>query len=133
MDRVFLDANVLFSAAYRVDAAFLRLWEIGDVERITSAYALEEARRNLADTAQLARLDRLMEGVRVVTEASDLPLPPDIALPEKDRPILAAALLARATHLLSADKRHFGPYFGRSVAGLVIVPPGQYLRSRLER
>ena len=41
MDRVFLDANVLFSAAYRQDSSLLRLWELKDVELVTSAYAFE--------------------------------------------------------------------------------------------
>lgn len=47
MDRLFLDANILFSAAYRPDAGLRRLWEVPNVELVTSAYAGEEARRNL--------------------------------------------------------------------------------------
>lgn len=47
MDVLFLDANVLFSAAYRDDAQIARLWDLDDVELITSHYAADEARRNL--------------------------------------------------------------------------------------
>jgi hypothetical protein len=51
-------------------------------------------------------------------------------LPEKDVPILLAALEARATHLLTGDVQHFGPYFGERIEGMVIVLPGEYLRMR---
>jgi hypothetical protein len=43
MDRVFLDANVLFSAAYREGAGLLKLWKLGRAELITSEYAADEA------------------------------------------------------------------------------------------
>ena len=61
MDRVFLDANVLFSAAYLESSGLARLWQLADAELLSSDYAIEEARRNLAlDRAPaLARLDRL--------------------------------------------------------------------------
>jgi len=42
-------------------------------------------------------------------------LPGGIALPEKDRPILLAAIEARATHLITGDKRLFGKYFGKRI------------------
>lgn len=127
-DVVFLDANVLFSAAYRPGAGLLRIWELPRVRRLTSTYALEEARRNLTDPAQLARLQDLVDALEVVKEVSDELLPPEVILPEKDRPILRAAIRAGATHLLTGDVRHFGPYFGRTLAGVRILPPGEYLR-----
>lgn len=127
-DVVFLDANVLFSAAYRPGAGLLRIWELPRVRRLTSTYALEEARRNLTDPAQLARLQDLVDSLEVVGEVSDELLPPEAILPEKDQPILRAAIRAGATHLLTGDVRHFGPYFGRTLAGVRILPPGEYLR-----
>jgi uncharacterized protein len=127
-DVVFLDANVLFSAAYRPGAGLLRIWELPRVRRLTSTYALEEARRNLTDPAQLARLQDLVDALEVVGEVSDELLPPEVILPEKDQPILRAAIRAGASHLLTGDVRHFGPYFGRTLAGVRILPPGEYLR-----
>lgn len=126
-DLVFLDANVLFSAAYRPGAGLVRLWELRDVRLVTSAYALEEARRNLRDTDQLERLDDLASALNVVTEVADEPLPADVALPSQDQPILRAAIRAGATHLLTGDARHFGAYFGRTVGGARILPPGPVL------
>ena len=88
MDRLFLDANVLFSAAYRRDAGIARLWGLSDVELITSPYATEEARINLIEEDQRQRRGTLLERVRIVTGVSGLQ--PGLALPEKDLPILQA-------------------------------------------
>lgn len=133
MDVVFLDANLLFSAAYRPNAGVLRLWQLEGVDLVTSAYAAEAARRNLAQPAQQERLVRLLEPVRIVPEAADRPLPSAIRLPEKDRPILLAAAAAGATHLLTGDATHFGPYFDRRVEQVLILTPSQYLKHREPR
>src|SRR5689334_8969366 len=106
MDRVFLDANVLLSAAWKPGANLARLWELADVELVTSAYALDEARRNLPREDQTVRLDQLMASVRLVDPPAGRPLPEGIELPAKDAPILLAAIGAAATHLLSGDYRH---------------------------
>ena len=128
MDRVFLDANVLFSAAYRSDSTLRRLWERGGVQLVTSAYAVEEARRNLPAGERRARLDVLLATVEQVTESADHPLPASVELPDKDRPILLAALRAGATHLITGDVTHFGLYFGQTVDGMQILPPAAYLQ-----
>ncbi len=128
MDRLFLDANVLFSAAYRLDAGIARLWQISDVELMTSAYAAEEARINLTTEDQRDRLGTLIERVNIVVGISGLPA--GITLPKKDQPILQAAIQARATHLLTGDKRHFGRYFGKSYGGVLVVTPSEYFQAR---
>ena len=128
MDRMFLEANVLFSAAYNADARVFRLWRLKDVVLCSSRYALEEARSNLADESQLRRLIVLSERVQF-SEATGRKLPRGVSLPEKDLPILLAAIAARATHLLTGDVRHFGQYFGREISGVLILPPGEYLRT----
>jgi hypothetical protein len=48
VDRVFLDANVLYSAAYKDTSALRKLWELTEVALLTSYYAVDEAHRNLA-------------------------------------------------------------------------------------
>jgi hypothetical protein len=55
-------------------------------------------------------------------------LPSAVSLPDKDAPILLAAVAARATHLVTGDLRHFGPFFGKNVAGVTILTPADYLR-----
>jgi predicted nucleic acid-binding protein len=126
MDRLFLDANVLFSAAYRPGAGLL-LWKLEHVVLCSSRYALEEARTNLTKEDQQTRLARLAGAVKLF-EAAERNLPRGISLPEKDLPILLAAMEARATHLLTGDVRHFGQYFGKRIEGIVVMLPGEYLR-----
>lgn len=131
MDRVFLDANVLFSAAYREENGLLRLWSSPHREILTSAYAVTEARRNLADPAALDRLDRLLAATTLVPEAdSTMAVPEGVELPVKDVPILLAAVACKATHLLTGDLRHFGILFHRTVEGVLILPPGEYLQAQ---
>lgn len=126
-----LDANVLFSAAYREGSGLARLRTLDGVRLITSGYTAEEARRNLADEAQRDRLAELLRCVELVAEADPRSFADDDRLPEKDRPILRAAIRARATHLLTGDLSHFGPFFGQKLKGVLVLPPGAYLRSRL--
>ena len=131
MDELFLDANVLFSAAYRPDAPIRRLWELSGARLITSPYAVEEARRNLREAQQRGDLERLLASVSIVETSVDPgahPILETVRLPEKDMPILLAAVGARATHLITGDLTHFGPYYGRRIMGVLILPPARYLR-----
>lgn len=129
MDRLFLDANVLFSAAYRPKAGLLKFWRLPEVVLCTGHYALEEARTNLTEDTQRHRLDRLSENLKFFDSvARDLPR--GVTLPEKDIPILLAAIEARSTHLITGDLRHFGPYFGKRLAGILVLSPADYFRRR---
>jgi predicted nucleic acid-binding protein len=130
LDRVFLDANVLFSAAYREGTGLLRLWKLSGVQVITSHYAVAEARRNLVTNDQRSRLDSLLAATEVVDEADERTIANDFQLPEKDQPILRAAVNARATHLITGDVTHFGQFFDQCFQGVLIVAPGDYLTSQ---
>ena len=96
---------------------------------VTSAYALEEAKRNLPSGQQRAELERLCNSVEVVSV-----LPPQgeipilVKLPENDRPILWAAITVRASHLLSGDFKAFGRFYGQTIEGVTIMPPAVYLK-----
>ena len=128
MDRLFLDANILFSAAYRVDAGVTRLWALTDRVLLSSEYAIEEARRNLGTPDQLTRLDELLQSVERSAAVSLAPeLRGEIRLRDKDWPILGGAVSAGASHLITGDKRDFGPYFGQRIFGVLILPPSEYL------
>ena len=134
MGSIFLDANVLFSAAYRSDVGLRKLWRLPGVRMVTSAYAVEEARRNLSSVEQRRELDELLRSVEVVSTAAPTnhPLFSSVELPDKDRPVLLAAIGVGATHLLTGDFRHFGPLYGESIEGVLILPPGDYLSSKSE-
>jgi uncharacterized protein len=114
LTRVFLDANVLFSAAYRYDSALKRIWSLETSTLMTSAYASEEARRNLNRPEQFAALDELLASILIVPEASQHLSWALKLVPEKDAPILAAALGAKAAVLLTGDIKHFGKLMRRT-------------------
>jgi predicted nucleic acid-binding protein len=131
MHRVFLDANVLFSAAYRPDTGLLQLWKLEDTLLCSSRYAIEEARNNLSNNEQRERLIKLSRRLGVF-ESVHQALPRGFSLPEKDVPIVLAAISARATHLLTGDIRHFGLYLGKKIAGIMVLLPAEYLKIRRE-
>jgi hypothetical protein len=93
--RLFLDANILFSAPYRPDAGLVQLWKLKDTILCSSRYAIEEARINLAEDVQRRRLLKLARHVHLF-DAASRELPGGLSLPEKDIPIFLAAIEARA-------------------------------------
>jgi len=127
LDRLFLDANVLFSAAYRSDARLRELWAAKDVKLVTSSYAVEEARRNLDSPKQREELEKLMRKMEVLA-SSPAERPVTIDLPQKDRPILLAAIESKADYLITGDFTHFGKYYGKTVEGVLILTPSEYLQ-----
>ena len=131
MHRVFLDANVLFSAAYRDTSGLLRLWRLADCELMSSHYAVEEARRNLETEEQRSRLEGLVAEIRIVEDiVGGNSMRSMAGLPDKDRPILATAMGHGAEILLSGDIRHFGHLYGQTIGGVCILRPSQYLQQR---
>ena len=128
IDRIFLDANILFSVAYG-SPGLNRLWKSARQKRCTlfaSNFVAEEARRNLFHPEQMERLEGYLSGVRIVPEV-DPTLPCPIDLPEKDRPVLMAAISIKADYLITGDLTHFGKYFGQTVNGVKICRPRDYL------
>lgn len=105
------------------------------MQLVTSAYALEETRRNLTDDERKQRLQRLLSSLRIVPEIAHPdkirdPALRGIGLPDDDLPILLSAIEARASHLITGDFRHFGRFFWSEIAGVRIIPPAEYLSSR---
>lgn len=132
-ERLFLDANVLFSAAYSGEAGVGALWELEGVVLITSTYAAEEARRNLERPGQRERLRELLASMTVSNALADPAEYPEIegcGLPEKDLPILRAAVAAGATHLVTGDRQHFGHLYQKTSSGVLVQNPGAYLSGR---
>lgn len=66
MDILFLDANILFSAAYSTQSSLKRFWEL-QVKLMSSDYAETEAQRNLSLQEQKLRLFHLMKSVELIT------------------------------------------------------------------
>ena len=135
--RLFLDANVLFTAAhnpYGKAALTIELGKRGHWALATSLYASEEARRNLARKfpRSLDGLNALLRNIPLVELCPGLPFPATLA--EKDRPILQAAVTCRATHLLTGDLKDFGPFTNRpeETFGILVQSAAEFLGSVLE-
>jgi predicted nucleic acid-binding protein len=135
--RVFLDANVLFTAAHNPAGKASLLFELarrGHWTLITCQLAYEEARRNVRikfPTCQ-PRLNELGRDIRILTQVSRTRCPLD--LPAKDQPIFLSALQSGATHLLTGDIKHFGPFMDRAseTRGVLIQTVSNFLLSILE-
>lgn len=133
--RVFLDANVLFSAAFRETGSvrvFFSLADAGACTLVSSGHALGEARRNAAakHPERLPDLEALATRVALCREppADTLTWAAAQGLPPKDAPILAAAIDARCHLLVTGDRAHFGRLFGRQLRGTVVALPVDALR-----
>jgi len=126
--RVFLDANILFSAAWKDDSDAALLFDLAGAhfcELITSRLAVEEARRNMAykrPARQLA-LERLVLQTRVGSEPAEtyLTAAREHGLPDKDIPILAAAMALRSDLLVTGDRRDFGHLYGSSPGKVQVI------------
>jgi len=137
--KVFLDANVVFSAAHQREGraqALLLLARAGRCELMVSAHALEEARRNLTRKSHSfdQRLADLLAMTAVVAEAP-APLVAwalEHGLPLKDAPILAAAVHANAGILVTGDLRDFGHLFGKSLRGVRILSLAKAIEAVLD-
>jgi len=126
--RVFLDANILFSAAKTAGAVreLLSRLEAGGHVLCADAYVVEEARRNLLAKGPeaLASLEAVLARVEVAAvHASALPARVAALIHEKDRPVVAAAVRSRCDALLTGDRTHFGALYGEAVLGVAIHSP----------
>jgi uncharacterized protein len=130
--KVFLDANVLFTAARTPHGKAALIIDCGDEgwwQLLTSAYAIEEARRNLErkSPTSLPHLDELLRSINIVIPSLSAPCPDN--LPLKDRPIFQAAHTGAATHLLTGDLKDFGPLMNRPdlTFGIIIQTVAEFL------
>ena len=126
--RIFLDANILFSAA-RTDGAVRKLLALAEAaghELWADAYVFEEARRNLAAKTPrgLPVLNAMAGRIKIGGMSADNSLLPDtVNLPEKDRPVLAAAIRHHCDILVTGDRTHFGQLYGETIQGISILSP----------
>lgn len=126
--RIFLDANILFSAGKSAGAmrGFLEVLQSSGHTLVANAYVVEEARRNLEAKfpASLKDFELVLHPLESSATLRCF-LPPGLApeLPEKDRPVLAAAIQRRCDVLLTGDKTHFGPLYGKTLEGVTIHSP----------
>jgi predicted nucleic acid-binding protein len=130
--RLFFDANTLFTAAHNPKGKAALVIELGGAGHwtlCTSAYAIEEARRNLEA--------KFPDALPVLTESlAQFEIGHESrthacleGLPAKDHPIYLAALGCRATHLLTGDIRDFGPLMNQpdKTGGILVQTVSHFL------
>ena len=135
MKRIFLDANVLFTAAHNPHgkaAILIQLAATDAFKLFTSAYAREEAERNISAKypGSLSGFKHLLKSITVVPVTNPPADYPEI-LPAKDAPIFAAAVYCRATHLLTGDIKHFGPLMNQPdlCGGMIVQTVAEFFMS----
>ena len=126
--RIFLDANILYSAA-KNDGAIRQLLSgliRARQELWVDGYVVEHARRNLAVKAPESSdaLEALIGRITLAPLATSTSVvDAGLGLPEKDRPVLAAAIQYRCHILVTGDRTHFGRLYGTVIAGVEVLPP----------
>jgi len=133
--RIFLDANVLFSAAKSDGAVrkLLSLLESLGHTLVADSYVSEEARRNLRAKYPLVEtvLENLLLNQVTVSAFGARALAVEVDLPEKDRPVLAAAIGLKCEVLLTEDTTHFGAHFAKVIDGTRVLSPRMLAESIL--
>lgn len=92
---------------------------------MTSAFALEEARRNIAmkKPDRLKALEGLIQQIALTAEptAERIADATKHRLSPKDAPILAAAIVAKVDALITGDRTHFGHLYGTEIEGVTVL------------
>ena len=129
--RIFLDANVLFSAAKSAGAIRQLLHDLhaDDQALVADEYVATEARRNI-DAKATGDAAQYLQALLTQIEVSPVQYPAMaqaavLWLPEKDRPVLMAAMALRCDALVTGDRTHFGPAYGKTFDGVTIYSPAQ--------
>ena len=119
--RIFLDANILFSATSPSSATrCLFNAACRYAALVTNAHAWEEAYRNLAHKRpeHVLGMKDLERHIELSHSFSQI----DVTdLPEHDVPILAGAIGAGCSHIWTSDKRHFGKWYGKKLYGVECI------------
>jgi predicted nucleic acid-binding protein len=133
--RIFLDANILFSAAKSNGAVRRLLSELhaDGHNLVADAYVAIEAQRNIAAKAEAeaaAYLEALLS--RIEVHSAQYVATAHAAanwLPDKDRPVLLAAIACKCDVLVTGDRTHFGAGYGKTFEGVTVHSPAQLVQA----
>ena len=138
MRRLFLDANVLFSAAHKPVSAQRLLIEFAAralIEVVSSPYALDEANRNLKRKSPQsgvawAKIESILQ-LAIEPDVESLAWAGKLVV-AKDAPILASAARAKVDWLVTGDRADFGSLFFTTQRGMLVMPPSEAIRRLLD-
>lgn len=135
--KLFLDANILFSAAHNHHgkcADIIRLAKESFVTGVTCELAILQAERNLAlkYSDSLENLEKQLSALQVV--ATIVTGSCSLQLPHDDLPIFLTARFFKCTHLITGDVKDFGKWMNKPAhsEGVIIQTASQYLKSIYE-
>lgn len=139
MNKVFLDANVIFSAAYSTTGGSAYIFQLAKKDRLTlcsSRLAIKETERNLrtkADTQRVLNFYDLLNEIPIklidVNSAKAKEKFSDL-VGEKDSLILASAIASKADFFLTLDKKHFlNEKALKANLPIKIVNPSQFIKN----
>lgn len=141
MHKVFLDANVLFAASYSPTGGSAEVINRAKENKLilySSRLAVKEAERNLrrkASEMELDRFYRIFEEAKVtLVDAAKKAAKDQFAdlIGEKDAPILASAIKAKAKFLITLDRKHLlTPKVQKAKLPIKIITPGQLIQDYL--
>jgi len=136
--RIFLDANILFSAA-NPSGSIRQLVNIvreAGHQCWADEQVIREAHRNLflKQRERIPDFERLLTEIHCAGKPSDAPFVQliEAPLPENDRQVLAAAIALECDAFVTGDQAHFGPLYGKTVKGVRIYSPRQLAEEILE-
>ncbi len=128
--KAFLDTNVILAAfvTQGVSHGLFQRVVAGEIEAVVSEQVLAETEKHLrrkfhVPDAECARTLALIRGSCEVVPVP--PHPPKVSRDPDDDAILAAAIAARATHLVSGDKDLL---VLDGTDGVRILPPAEFIR-----
>jgi predicted nucleic acid-binding protein len=124
--RIFVDANVLFSACNQGSRVNAMLREaIDQHEVVTSETAMAETARNLAKKkpAWLVHWSIFQSKLHSVPEAT---APPELDLPAVDGILLGTAIATDCDIFITGDHHHFGKLFGKTIGGVRVLTPAAF-------
>ena len=137
MDKLFLDANVIFSAVCSSSGASNFLFQLAKKKKIillSSFYALNEAKINIGRKLKVEKLILFYELISEFTKIDnfnhDFDKKYEKFIVGKDIPILVGAGKMGADFLLTLDKKDFmNAKIAKLKLPFTIMSPGEYLRS----
>lgn len=127
--RLFLDANVIFTAAISPDgvsASLFALQSSGSCVLLASHFVVDEAMRNvrLKYPEHAGAFSDVVNHLLINPEPSKASVKrASSLLPAKDAPVLAAAVASRAHVLVTGDRRNFGALCRTSIEQVLILSP----------
>lgn len=134
--RVFIDSSVLFAAVLSPGGGSFRILREARGRRIAllvSSYVLDEVEGALQEKRPEVLRNFHIFSLHFPIEVAGYPSKSVVRkylnlLPSEDAPILAAAVAAGATHLLTLDRKHFLIPLKDVELPLAIMTPGDFIQ-----